>query len=261
MERRLILWVGVGLLLLGVVLVFRAAPAGASLVSILTSGGTLLLPLVTIAALIDSVNPCAFSLLFLTVAFLIGIGRARSSILALGLAYVAGIFLAYMTIGLGILGTLHLFDTPHFMGRLGAILLVALGAAGALGEFFPSFPISLRIPHVAHKTLSRLIERASLPTALALGVLVGICEFPCTGGPYALVLGLLRDSATYLAGFAYLLWYNALFVLPLVVVLFIASDRAVLEKIGAWHKANRRATRLVGSALMVALGLVVLFVV
>ncbi|MBI4193014.1 MAG: hypothetical protein HY536_00105 [Candidatus Colwellbacteria bacterium] len=261
MKRGLALWIGVGLFIFGLVLLFRATPAGAPLVSLLTSGGTLLLPLVTIAALIDSVNPCAFSLLFLTVAFRMSIGRLRSGILALGGAYVAGIFVAYMSIGLGILGTLHLFDTPHFMGRLGALLLIALGVLGALGEFFPSFPISLRIPHVAHRTLSRLIERASFPTAFALGALVGICEFPCTGGPYALVLGLLRDTATYAAGFAYLLWYNALFVLPLLVVLFIASDKAVLEKIDRWHKTNRRAVRLGGSALMVALGLVVLFVV
>src|SRR3990167_8852898 len=78
-----------------------------------SGGGKWLLPLVAVSALVDSVNPCAFSILLLTIAFLFSIGKMRSKILEIGSFYILGIFMVYMLIGLGILQTLHLFDTPH----------------------------------------------------------------------------------------------------------------------------------------------------
>ena len=103
------------------------------------------------------------------------------------------------------------------------------------------------------------MNRASLPTAFFLGVLVGLCEFPCTGGPYLMVLGLLHDQGTYFAGFGYLLLYNLIFILPLVIILFIASDNALLEKVSQWKKAETKRMRLLGGIAMVILGLVILF--
>ncbi|MEK9185733.1 MAG: hypothetical protein AAB863_03070, partial [Patescibacteria group bacterium] len=149
----------------------------------ISNGGKFLLPLVAIAAVVDSINPCAFSILLLTIAFLFSVGKMRSGILKIGGFYIAGIFLIYILIGLGILQTLHIFNTPHFMAKVGAVLLIALGSINLIGEFFPAFPIKLKIPQVSHVKMAQLMERASAPTAFILGGLVGLCEFPCTGGP------------------------------------------------------------------------------
>src|SRR3989344_4808714 len=150
----------------------------------LSDGGKLLLPLIIAAALVDSINPCAFSILLLTIAFLFSLGQVRSSILKVGGFYVAGLFLIYILIGLGILQTLHIFNTPHFMAKIGASLLILLGGINLINEFFPSFPIKLRIPQAAHSKMAMLMEKASVPAVFLLGALVGLCEFPCTGGPY-----------------------------------------------------------------------------
>ena len=74
----------------------------------------------------------------------------REKILKLGGTYIAGIFMAYFLIGLGILKVLHIFNTPHFMGKLGATLLITFGVLNLLSRFFPAFPIKLKIPGVAH---------------------------------------------------------------------------------------------------------------
>jgi len=221
--------------------------------------GKWLLPLVSSSALIDSINPCAFSILILTIAFLFSIGKLRSKILLLGGVYILGIFLVYLLIGLGITQTLHLFNTPHFMAKVGAILLVLFGAISLINEFFPAFPIKLRIPHVAHQKMAELMEKGSIPTAFLLGALVGVCEFPCTGGPYLMVLGLLHDQATYLKGLGYLILYNLIFVLPLVLILLIASNKALLDKVQAWQREKRIGMRLGGGIAMIALGLLILF--
>src|SRR3990167_7331103 len=236
MNKKLALLIFAGILLLGAVAFFRFGNVGTTALWNLSDGGKWLLPLLGAAALIDSINPCAFSILILTIAFLFSIGKFRSSILKIGGSYVAGIFIVYMLIGLGILQTLHLFAIPHFMAKVGASLLIALGAINLLNEFFPSFPVKLRIPHAAHRKMAELMERGSVPAVFMLGVLVGICEFPCTGGPYLAVLGLLHDSSTYLTGLGYLVLYNLMFVLPLVVILAIASDKALLGKVQSWQR-------------------------
>lgn len=246
--------------LFGAVLFFKVGNIGTSLLWNVSNGGAWLLPLVGAAALIDSVNPCAFSVLLLTIAFLLSMGKMRSNIIKIGGLYVLGIFVVYMLIGLGLLQVLHIFDTPHFMGRLGAGLLIVLGAINIIGEYFPSFPIKLRIPHAAHGEMATLMKKASLPAAFGLGALVGLCEFPCTGGPYLMVLGLLHDNATYLSGVGYLLLYNLIFILPLAVILLVASDSSLLEKVKEWKKEENRHMRIWGSIAMIILGLIIFII-
>lgn len=257
MTKKLSFLVAGTLLLFGLVYVFRLENIGTTALWNLSDGGKWLLPLVGVAALIDSINPCAFSILLLTIAFLLSIGKLRSSVLAIGSAYILGIFVVYLVIGLGLLQTLHLFDTPHFMAKVGASLLIVLGLINITKEFVPAFPIRLGIPHAAHQRIAVLMERASVPTAVVLGGLVGLCEFPCTGGPYLMVLGLLHDHATYFTGVGYLIMYNLIFILPLVLILLIASDQALLAKVQAWQQSERKVMRWGGGAAMVALGAVI----
>jgi len=257
MTKKLAILITASLSLFALVYIFRLENIGTTALWNLSEGGTWLLPLVAVAALIDSINPCAFSILLLTVAFLLSIGKLRSSVLSIGSAYIFGIFLVYLLIGLGLLQTLHIFDTPHFMAKVGASLLLLLGAINIANELFPRFPIKLAIPHVAHHRIALLMEKASVPTAVALGVLVGLCEFPCTGGPYLMVLGLLHDNVTYYTGVSYLFLYNLIFILPLVLILLIASDKALLAKVQAWQQSERKAMRWGGGIAMMALGALV----
>lgn len=223
----------------------------------LSNEGSWLLPLIGTAAALDSINPCSFSVLLLTIAFLFSIGSFRSIIVKMGGFYIFGIFTVYMLIGLGILQTLHIFNTPHFMAKLGAGLLIALGSINIINEFFPAFPIKLRIPQAAHRKMAGLMEKASVPTAFALGGLTGLCEFPCTGGPYLMALGLLHDKATYISGLGYLLLYNLIFILPLVIILAIASDRSLLAKVSNWQKQESKPMRFWGGIAMMLLGAVI----
>lgn len=259
MKRKFFVILGFAILLFGAVLVLKMQNIGTALVWQLSNEGAWLFPLVAVSALIDSVNPCAFSILLLTIAFLLSIGKSRSGVLKIGGIYILGIFTVYILIGLGIIQALHIFNTPHFMGKLGAVLLVILGAINVIGQFYPSFPIKLKIPQAAHQKMASLMGNASLGAAFFLGALVGLCEFPCTGGPYLMVLGLLHDSTTYLTGVMYLLLYNLIFIIPLVTILLIASEKGLLEKVQAWQRSERSLMRLGGGGLMIALGIIIFF--
>ncbi len=209
---------------------------------------------VAVAAFVDSINPCAFSVLLLTIAFLFSAGRSVRNIRSVGLVYVSAIFLVYILIGVGILGTFELFGVSNVVGRAAAVLLIILGAINIINDLVPSFPIKLKIPEASHTLIARFIEKGSMPAAFVLGAIVAVTEFPCTGGPYLLILSMLHGEGSYLVGLLYLAFYNLVFVAPLIVILLTASNPAMLEAFMAWKKRETRSMKLFGGIAMVLLG-------
>ncbi len=215
------------------------------------------LPVLISGALVDSVNPCALSVLILTIAFLASLGVARKKVLSIGGSYIFGIFAVYFLIGVGLLRALEVFGVPHILGKVGAIILLFFGVAVILSHLFPSFPIKFKIPDSVHGTMAKMIGKASLPAALLLGAFVGIFEFPCTGGPYLMVLGLLHDKATVNIGVIYLVLYNIIFVLPLVTILLLASDPMLMAKAEKWKKTAAGKGKIVAGVAMILLAFVI----
>ncbi len=210
--------------------------------------------LVGAAALVDSINPCAFSVLFLTIAFLFSLGSLRDKIIKIGLVYILGIFLTYVLIGLGALKVLDVFGISNIMGKVGAIFIIVFGFIGLLGDIFPNFPIKLKIPEFTHQKIATYIEKASVPASFIMGILVGLFEFPCTGGPYVFVLGLLHDQTSFMRGLIYLIIYNLIFVLPLVLALFAVANKQMLETIDKVRRGGTKRSRVILSLIMIGLG-------
>ena len=88
------------------------------------------MPVIMVSALIDSINPCAISVLFLTVAFLFSLGKNRKFILLSGGAYVLAIAVVYTLIGLGILQALIFLNVPNIMAKVGASILLLYSLIG-----------------------------------------------------------------------------------------------------------------------------------
>ena len=175
-----------------------------------------------------------------------------------GGAYILGIALIYTFIGVGILQVLSIFAIPNFMAKVGATILIVYSLIAIINEFFPAFPIKLKIPQSSHEIIGKIVHRASLPAALLLGIAVGLFEFPCTGGPYLFVLSLLHDQKTFWSGFGYLIIYNFIFVLPLIIMLALASSRIALEKADRLRKLETKKARLVLDFILLAVGALIL---
>lgn len=218
------------------------------------------LPILITAAAIDSVNPCAFSVLILTIGFLMSLGRTRFSILKLGFIYILGIFLVYMAIGLGVLRVLNILNVPHLMGKVAATVLIAFGILSLINGLLPKSPIKLGIPRSTHKKLAVFMSKGSMPMAFILGILVGAFEFPCVAGPYLLILGMLHDQGMFLSGLGYLTIYNLIFILPLIIILLLVSEEGILKKVEKWKKASVKNLRIFGGVAMILLGLVILMI-
>jgi cytochrome c biogenesis protein CcdA len=172
----------------------------------------------------------------------------------MGAVYIGAVYMVYFSIGLGLLRASTLLE-GHWLGQAGAILLMILGLTNLLGAIFPNFPIRLEVPERSKEALQKWMYRATLPTTLVLGVLVGLHTFPGSGGPYVAVLGLLGSQTSFWEGVGYLVLYNLMFVVPLIVVLVLSLDPVLGGKIHAWERSSSRAVRGVTGGVMAALGL------
>lgn len=217
-----------------------------------------LLPAVIVTGLIDSVNPCAFAVILLLVAFLFTLRQSRERILQLGGVYILMIFLVYFAIGLGLLRAVSFSDNPHFVASVGSWILIALGVLNLIEYFWPKFPLKLHMPAIAHHKTNELIKKATIPATVLMGILVGLCTFPCSGGIYVSIITLLNAKTTLAWGIAYLVLYNILFVLPLIVILLAVGNRMTAKAWASWERQHALQIRLWYGLIMVALGIVML---
>jgi len=213
-----------------------------------------LLPAVLVTGLIDSVNPCAFAVILLLIAFLFTLRQSRGRILKLGLVYIAMIFIVYFGIGLGIFRAVRLWSDPHFVARAGSWLLIGLGVINLIEFLFPKFPIKLHMPALAGERTQQLIQKATLPATIAAGFLVGLCTFPCSGGIYVSIITLLNAKTTYSWGLVYLFLYNLVFVLPLVIILISLGNRMIAKRWASWEREHSLKIRLWYGLVMVIMG-------
>lgn len=218
-----------------------------------------LLPAVILTGLIDSVNPCAFAVILLLIAFLFTLRQSRDRILKLGGVYISMIFLVYFAIGLGILRAVRLSDNPHFVAVVGTWIMIALGILNLIEYQWPNFPIKLHMPAIAHQKTNELIKKATLPATITVGILVGLCTFPCSGGIYVSIITLLNAKTTLAWGIAYLVLYNIMFVLPLIIILLLVGNRVTAKAWANWERQHSLQIRLWYGLTMIALGLIMLF--
>jgi cytochrome c-type biogenesis protein len=217
-----------------------------------------MIPLVAITGFLDGIHPCAIAILIFFVAFLITMQKSFKNIFLLGLVYIFVIYLTYLAVGVGFLSGIVLFGRHHFFAELGSWLLIIMGAISVKDYFFPKLPIHLSMLKISGNKVKFLLEKATLPAIIGAAFLVGLCSVPCSGGIYAAVTALLASKTTYITGLLYLLLYNLMFVMPLLILLLFTANPITLAKIAEFRKKNERMEKLVMGIMMLALGIIIL---
>ncbi len=220
-----------------------------------------LFPLVCVAAFIDSINPCAISILLVSIAFLLSLGVSKMNVLKIGASYILGIFIVYFLIGLGLFNVIGYLNLPSgIISKITSVFLIFAGSVSLINVFWPKFPVKLKIPSFIRQRTAVLIKKGSIGAAFILGCLIGILEFPCTGIVYLAILTFLSDKVTFLQGVGYLLIYNFIFILPLLIVLFLALDEKFLEIFNKWREKSSLKRRIFAGLAMIVLGIIILFI-
>ncbi len=213
---------------------------------------------VVFAGLVDGINPCAVAVLLVFVsATLLAVGATmdgsaaerRRALFKGGAAYVAGMFITYLLIGLGLMGFAGVLRQDHLGTKIFALVAIGWSVLALQEALLPELGERLRMPTSLHGRAQRWVARASVPGLFAAGALIGLCTVPCSGNVYLAVLALLSSRTDLAQALGYLVLYNLAFVVPLVALLVIAATPVAMRSLARWQLHNRASLKL-------ALGLV-----
>jgi len=215
--------------------------------------------LVITTGLLNSFNPCAIAILLIFIALMLTLKKSRRIIFILGLTYIIAVFLTDFAIGLGLLKAIEFFNIPLIFSKVIGGFLIFWGLWSLKDYFFPKLPLRLSISLSGRQIIANFAEKISLPATAIMGFLVAIFGFPCTGGIYLATLTLLAAQETYLKGIFYLLIYNLMFVMPLIIIFAATTNRIVAEKLINLNEKNNPFLRLFIGLITLFFGLILVF--
>ena len=210
---------------------------------------------VIVTAIIDSINPCAIGVMILLVSLMIGNAKLKSKMLLYGSIYIFAVFLTYLLAGLGLIAFFAYI--PLWISEYIAVVVGTVIVFGGLIEikdfFWYGQGISLSIPSEKAKQIKKMTESISLWGMVILGAFVAGVELPCTGGPYLAITLLLSQNFNFTA-FLLLVFYNIIFVMPLVLILLAVMLGTKIQMFAKWKQASRAHMRLAIGVLLIILG-------
>ena len=214
--------------------------------------------LVIFSAAVDSINPCAFAVLIFLLISIVAI-EDRRRILMVGGVYISAVFMFYLLSGIGLFSVVHISGISTALSLLGATVAVVLGIVNVVEVLRDRDEFILAIPESKKELIEQYIGKASLPAAFVLGILVGIFELPCTGGIYLAILGLMSREMTFMEGLPYLVLYNLIFVMPLILILLLVAYGISPERANTWRIKHRKSLRFIVGIAMIAIGAIIFF--
>ncbi len=222
------------------------------------------LPVFTVAvAALDSFNPCAFFVL-LTLLSLLVHAHSRRRMLLIGGVFVSVSGILYFFFMAAWMNLFFVVGHLSVVTRVAGITALAIAIINIKDYFLFKKGISLNIPE---KSKPKLFERMrglmraeSLPSALTGTIILAVAansyELLCTAGfPMVYTRFLTMHSLSTAGYYAYLAFYNLVYVIPLAIIVSFFVITMGSRKLSEWQG---RVMKLVSGMMMCGLAFVLL---
>ena len=224
---------------------------------------TLNLGRITLLALADSVNPCAIAILTMVlVTILVANPEKKKRVLFAGLGFVLAVYLGYLFYGLVIISFFKVFaeflrnNSEIFYNGLGVLAMI-IGSLN-IKDFFLYKPggIATEMPLFMRPKVKKTISKMTSPIgAFIIGFIITLFLLPCTIGPYIIASGLLSELG-FLGALPWLMYYNLLFVIPMILItLIVYWGFSRVEDVSGWKDRNIKWLHLIAGILLFGVGL------
>ena len=214
------------------------------------------------AALSDSINPCAFAVMLLLLSAILSKHKSRRKTLLSGVLFVLAVFISYLAMWLGIFSALASSSNTFVLKLIVWILWVLVWLANIKDFFRYGKWFVMEVPMRWRPKMQDIIHKVSSPAwAFVVWLVVSVFLLPCSSWPYFTILWFLSSQSKELHSrwFLYLVIYNILFVLPmLIIALLVSFGRASVDKLAKLKHQNTKLIHLIVGILMLGLGAYVL---
>ncbi len=216
----------------------------------------LTVPAVISAAVVDAINPCAFAVLIILMSTIL-VSKDKKKALLSGLAFSLSIFISYFLMGLGLYSAIQASGISHWFYLVVAILAIFIGLFNLKDYLWYGKWFVMEVPMSWRPKLQSLIRGiTSVPGAFAIGFVISLFLLPCTSGPYIVILGLLAKSTTHMYAVLLLVFYNLIFILPMIIItLAIYFGLTTTAKAEKLRQKKLKVLHLIAGIIILLLGI------
>jgi hypothetical protein len=229
---------------------------------------------VAFSGLIDGINPCAFATIIFFISYLTLINRKGKDLLWVGGMFTFAVFLTYFLIGTGALKVITSLSflplARKIFSIVTAVIAIILGIISlqdylrfkASGETKDAkLQLSPFLKKMIHSTIRKNVKLGNyILMAAVTGFIVSLLELACTGQIYLpTIMFISTIPKLKVNALMYLLFYNLMFVLPLIFVFSLTYWGTSSQQIGALTQKNFGIIKLAMTFLFFGLAGLLIF--
>jgi len=240
------------------------------------------------AGLTDGINPCAFTVIVFFISYLALQGYKKLELIIIGLSFIFAVFCTYLLIGLGIFNFLYRLEGFWILAKVFNISVGVLSFMLGIMALYDlikfrktksSEGMLLQLPQAVktqihsiigmHYRKDKEVETKKLASfrlarlvlsALVTGFLVSILEAVCTGQLYLPTIAfILKTNAFKLKAFTYLLVYNIMFIIPLVIIFLLALFGVTSHEFSQFIRKHMVSIKLLMAVVFISLGVLLVW--
>jgi cytochrome c biogenesis protein CcdA len=213
--------------------------------------GKYTLPAILAAGAIDGINPCAIGLIILLLGYLIIFAKRPDLVPKLSSVYIITIFVTYFLIGLFFYKFISFLVALPYYHEISRIIRYGIGGALAIAGlinikdfFWYGKGVSLSVPESKKWKLTHYVQKTTVPATIFLGLMVTLFELPCSLPLYVGAVGIMHDNLGIVNAISYLLLYNVMFVMPLLVIFILILFGKRIAELKEWQESKQRVMKL-----------------
>ncbi len=219
-------------------------------------------------AFVDAINVCAMAVLAMVLTtILIQNPNKKRNILYSGIAFSVAVFIMYFIYGViihtffkGLAGGIR--GVSAVIYNIFVILIIVVGALNIKDFFYyKKGSLGTEMPLFMRPKVKKIINKISSPKgAFVVGIIVTLFLLPCTMLPlFGAINKLSAEGYTLASSVPWLLYYNLIFVLPMLLITFlIYFGFAKVDEVSGWKDRNIRILHLIAGLLLFFVGLALL---
>ena len=233
------------------------------------------IPAIIFIGLVDGVNPCAVTIIVFFMSFLAFYGYRKREMVVIGLLFILSVYITYCLIGLGIFESLYRLQGFWLLSKITNITIGVISIVFgfcALYDFIQyrktgsTDGLMLSLPRWIKNLIYKIIGSnyrdgsktltGLVISALVTGFLVSILGAVCVAKIYLpTIVFVLKTTGLKLKALAYLLLYNLLFIVPLLIVLSFAIAGTSPERFQKILRGNLGIVKILMGAAFLGLGI------
>lgn len=215
------------------------------------------------AAIGDSINPCAFAVMFILLSSILRQHKSRKKVLLAGFMFILAIFISYLAIWKWLYHALASTTNTNALKIWAWVLWILVWLANLKDYFWYGKYFKMEVPDAWRPKMKKLIKGITSPIwAFFIGFLISLFLLPCTSWPYIAILWYLSwetDVPIFWANI-YLVVYNLIFIVPMVVIAFlVAFGVKDLGELKEYKELNVEKIHLITWVIMLLLWIYILY--